>query len=123
MVSNAEYLQQFIVNRAILKQIKSKHHVNKLLFEVITQSYLLQTKSKPYFYVPDLLIALPSLNTGRVYDSVHSLVSLSLVLCSFSHRNRINADQYCITGKGLNVLQSYCNQVRYRLGLTQHKPL
>lgn len=123
MENNTDLLKQFAVNRDILLDIKSKYQLSKLLTEVLINCYLLQSKDKPFFYITDLLKALHGINEGRIYASVYSLVSLSLVECSYAHRNRIVANMYCVKGKGLDVLQSYCSQVNYRLGRTQHKPI
>lgn len=123
MKNNTDLLKQFEVNRAILTDIKIKYKLTKLLVEVLISCYLLQTKDKPFFYITDLTKVLKGINEGRVYSSIYTLSSLSLVECSFTHRSRYKANVYNITGGGLNVLQSYCSQVNYRLGRTQHKPI
>ena len=112
IIGDTQIIKQYAVNREVIRNVAIKYKINKRQFTLIACAYSLQSRSRPYFFMPDLIQRLNSVKSSIVWNDVKALRILAMINLEMRTR-AFNPDLYCVTGIGLNVLKSYTNQVRH----------
>lgn len=101
----SEILKYYSFNRQSLYLIKQEYGINKGDFEVLCTGYDLQQPKEPYFFAPDVLKRMPTVNQHEVYKYLRVLEQKGFIQKSSFKLNKRH--YYQVTGSGEYVLRFY----------------
>jgi len=97
--------------RQIMTRINERYSINKGEFEILCTCYDLQQPKEPYFFIPDVVKRLPTINKSAIYQYIKQLREKGYVKLSLKTPQAYSADYYIVTGKGESVLREYTTQL------------
>mgnify|MGYP000641406388 CR=1 FL=1 len=116
LIKNVDYINQYSHTRQVLKEVKTKHGINKGQFEVLCAAYSLQNSQQPYFIVPRLVERLETLSKVKVYNYIKELTQKGYVEMCIKTSSPCVANYYNVTGCGESVLRYYIKNLNVKMG-------
>ncbi len=105
-------ISQFSHYRKVLALIKHRFKLNKGEFEVLCTCFDVQQPKQKYFFAPDVVRHLTTVNETHVYRDIRSLVDKGYIKLSIKTKEQFKPNYYIIAGNGKAVLRFYTKELK-----------
>lgn len=107
----AHLISNFSRTRQIMTEIKRVYGINRGELEILCTCYDVQEPKQPYFFIPDVVKRLPTINKSSTYKYIKQLERKGYLKLSLVTPKAFTPNYYIITGNGESILRNYIDQL------------